>query len=68
MYPNPVTGNVVTVSFDANSTKTVTIYDVLGKEAVNITTANGTVNVAGLTADVYIVKLLKKIKQLQKSL
>lgn len=57
MYPNPVTGNVVTVSSDANSTKTVTVYDVLGKEAVNVTTANGKVSVAGLTAGVYIVKI-----------
>ncbi len=56
MYPNPVTGSVLNITSDANGSKTVAIYDVLGKQVVN-TVTNSTVNVANLTAGVYIVKI-----------
>lgn len=62
IYPNPVTGNVVTITSNANNTKTVAIYDVLGKEVVNVSTASGAVNVAGLTSGIYIVKITEENK------
>ncbi len=56
MYPNPVTGGMLDITSDANMPKTVAIYDVLGKQVVN-TVTNSTVNVANLTAGVYVVKI-----------
>ena len=61
MYPNPVTGSVLNITSDANGSKTVAIYDVLGKQVVN-TVTNSTVNVANFTAGVYIVKITENGK------
>lgn len=62
MFPNPVTGNVLNITSDANAAKTVAIYDVLGKQVANVKTANGILNVANLTAGVYIVKITEEGK------
>jgi hypothetical protein len=62
MFPNPLTGNVLHISSDANAAKAVAIYDVLGKQVVNTVTANGTVNVQSLTAGIYIVKITEEGK------
>lgn len=62
MFPNPLTGNVLNITSDANASKAVAIYDVLGKQVVNTITANGTVNVSGLTAGIYIVKITEEGK------
>lgn len=62
MFPNPLTGNVLNITSDANGVKTVAIYDVLGKQVVNTVTANGTVNVSGLNAGIYIVKITEEGK------
>ncbi|NBL66105.1 T9SS type A sorting domain-containing protein [Flavobacterium sp. NST-5] len=61
VYPNPVTGGKFFISTDANTTKSVAIFDVLGKQVVN-TTATETVNVANLKAGVYIVKITEEGK------
>ncbi len=61
MYPNPVTGGKFFISTDANTTKSVAIFDVLGKQVVN-TTATETVNVSNLKAGVYIVKITEEGK------
>lgn len=61
MYPNPVTGGTLNITSNANTVKTVAIYDVLGKQVVN-TTTNSTVNVANLKAGVYIVKITEEGK------
>ncbi|KAF2520100.1 T9SS type A sorting domain-containing protein [Flavobacterium salilacus subsp. salilacus] len=62
MYPNPLSGNILNITSDANAAKTVAIYDVLGKQVVNTVTTNGTVNVSGLTSGVYIVKITEEGK------
>lgn len=62
MFPNPNTGDVLNITTTANATKSVAIFDVLGKQVVNTTTANSTVNVSGLTAGVYIVKITEEGK------
>jgi len=62
MYPNPLSGNILNITSDANASKAVVIYDVLGKQVVNTITANGTVDVAGLNAGVYIVKITEEGK------
>jgi hypothetical protein len=60
MFPNPLSGNVLNITTDANATKAVAVYDVLGKQVINTVTANGTVNVSGLTAGIYIVKITEE--------
>ena len=57
IYPNPVSGNILNIETAANSTKAVTIFDVLGKQVLNVATDNTTVNVGNLNAGVYIVKI-----------
>jgi hypothetical protein len=60
MYPNPLSGNVLNITTDANATKAVAVYDVLGKQVINTITSNGTVNVSGLTSGIYIVKITEE--------
>lgn len=62
MYPNPLSGNILNITSAANATKTVAIYDLLGKQVVNTTTTNQTINVTALTAGVYIVKITEEGK------
>lgn len=61
MFPNPLTGNVLNISSNSNMVKTVSVYDVLGKQVMNTTTSNGAVNV-NLNAGVYIVKITEEGK------
>lgn len=62
MFPNPLSGNILNITSDANAAKTVAIYDVLGKQVVNTVATNGNVNVSGLTSGVYIVKITEEGK------
>jgi len=62
MFPNPVSGNVLNIASDANASKAVVIYDVLGKQVINTVTTNGTVNVSAITAGVYIVTITEEGK------
>ena len=62
MYPNPLKGNTLHLTSTANETKSVQIFDVVGKEVVKTTTTNNTVNVANLNAGVYIVKVTEEGK------
>lgn len=56
VYPNPVTNGKLFIVSDANAEKTITIYDVLGKQVIN-TTATDFVNISNLKGGVYIVKI-----------
>ena len=62
IYPNPVTGNILNIETAANETKTVAIFDVLGKQVLNVSTDTTTVNVGNLNAGVYIVKITEEGK------
>lgn len=62
VYPNPVSGNTLYVTSNNSVEKSVAIFDVLGKQVINTTTANGAVNVANLNAGVYIVKVTEEGK------
>ena len=61
VYPNPVTNGTLYISTDANTTKSVVIFDVLGKQVVK-TTATESVNVSNLKGGVYIVKITEEGK------
>lgn len=68
VFPNPLKGNVLNITSDANAAKTVAIYDVLGKQVVNTTTASTSINVSSLTSGVYIVKITEEGKTATKKL
>lgn len=57
MFPNPLNGEALNITSDANATKTVTVFDVLGKQVINTTTDNGVINTSNLTSGVYVVKI-----------
>lgn len=67
MYPNPLTGNVLNITSDSTAEKTVAIYDVVGKQVVNTTTTDGTVN-ADLNSGIYIVRITEEGKVATKKL
>lgn len=67
IYPNPLTGNVLNITSDNNTEKTVAIYDVVGKQVVNTTTTDGTVN-ADLNSGIYIVRITEEGKVATKKL
>ncbi len=56
VYPNPVINGTLFIDTDSNSVKTVSIFDVLGKQVVKASTEQ-TVNVSNLKGGVYIVKI-----------
>ena len=57
MFPNPVTDGYVTITTRKNLTKTVSIFDVLGKEVLKTTITGNTLDVTRLTAGVYLMKV-----------
>jgi len=62
MYPNPLSGNTLYLTSTANADMSVQIFDLLGKEVVKANVINNTVNVAKLTAGVYVVKITEEGK------
>lgn len=62
VYPNPVTNGTFNITTDANAERNVVVYDVLGKQVLNVTTSNTAINVANLNAGVYIVKVTEEGK------
>ncbi|MBF6608229.1 MAG: T9SS type A sorting domain-containing protein [Flavobacterium sp.] len=61
VYPNPVTNGTLYIDSNSASTKTVVIYDVVGKQVLKTTTASA-VNVANLSGGVYVVKITEEGK------
>ncbi len=62
IYPNPVSNGKLFIETAANSERTVTIFDVLGKQVVNTTASQNEINVSKLNAGVYIVKVTEEGK------
>lgn len=59
IYPNPVTNGTLFIDTKLNADKNISIYNVLGKEVLNTTTASNAVNVSKLSAGVYVVKVIE---------
>jgi len=57
IYPNPVTKGILHITSNSNSEKSVTIFDILGKQVLNANTSNNAVNVSNLKGGSYIVKI-----------
>ena len=67
--PNPVNNNgVFYITTDANAERTVTIFDVLGKQVLNLTTSESAVNVSGLNSGVYMVQVTEEGNKATKKL
>jgi hypothetical protein len=62
MYPNPLSGNTLNITSTANAAMSVQIFDLLGKEVMKANVVNNTVNVAKLTAGVYVIKITEEGK------
>ena len=68
IYPNPVSNGTLFIETSANAEKTVTVFDVLGKQVLNTTTSNDTINVASLHTGVYIVNITEEGKTASRKL
>ena len=62
MYPNPISGNTLYLTSTANAAMSVQIFDLLGKEVLQSNVVNNAVNVSGLNAGVYMVKVTEEGK------
>jgi hypothetical protein len=62
MYPNPLSGNTLYLTSNANAAMSVQIFDLLGKEVMKANVVNNAVNVSGLNAGVYMVKVTEEGK------
>jgi hypothetical protein len=59
VYPNPINDGILYISTDLNEEKNVQVFDVLGKQVLNITTSTETVNLSSLNSGLYIVKIIE---------
>ncbi len=62
VYPNPVSNGTLFIETTANGEKTVTVFDVLGKQVLNTTTSDNAINVSNLKGGVYVVKVTEEGK------
>ena len=62
VYPNPVSNGVLHIESDLNTERTISLFDVLGKQVLNTTTSNNTINIANLNSGVYIIKITEGVK------
>lgn len=62
MYPNPVKGGNLHIETALNGSIEVAIFDLVGKQVVSTKVVNNTVNVANLTAGIYVVKITEEGK------
>lgn len=68
MYPNPVSNGTLFIETSANAEKIVTVFDVLGKQVLNTTTSNNSINVVSLHTGVYIVNITEEGKTASRKL
>ena len=57
IHPNPVTNGTLFITSNSNEAKSVTVYDLLGKQVLKAKTSNNAVNVSNLKGGAYIVKI-----------
>ncbi|MBC7846794.1 MAG: T9SS type A sorting domain-containing protein [Flavobacterium sp.] len=57
MYPNPVSNGTLYITSNSSEAKSVSVYDLLGKQVLNAKTSNNAVNVSSLKGGSYIVKI-----------
>jgi hypothetical protein len=57
VYPNPVKDGNLYITSNSSESKTVSVYDILGKQVLNTKTLNNAVNVSSLKSGAYIAKI-----------
>jgi len=57
LHPNPAKSNFVNISSTGSGAIQANVFDILGKQVINATVANGRLDVSPLNTGVYIVKL-----------
>ena len=57
VYPNPTSTGFVNIISSSNNDMTVAVFDVLGKQVINRTVSNNSLNVSTLNSGVYIMKI-----------
>jgi hypothetical protein len=57
VYPNPVSNGVLHIESNLNTERTISLFDVLGKQVISTTTSNTAINIATLKGGIYIVKI-----------
>ena len=68
VYPNPVSNGTLFIETTANAEKSITIFDVLGKQVLNTTTSDSAVHVRALHTGVYIVNITEEGKTASRKL
>lgn len=68
VYPNPVSNGVLHVESNLNTERTISLFDVLGKEVMKTTTSNTSINIGSLNSGIYIVKITENGKTATKKL
>ena len=57
LYPNPAPGEIVNVITEANAKKQVIAYDVFGEIVLSASIAHQTLDISGLVAGVYMLRI-----------
>lgn len=57
VFPNPVSGDKISISSSANKTKTVTAYNVLGKKVFFKVLIGKELNISALGPGLYVLKI-----------
>ena len=57
VYPNPVSNGIVYIKSNSSDAKTVSVYDILGKQLIQKEVSNGTLDVSSLNKGVYLMKV-----------
>lgn len=60
VYPNPVVNGKLYITTDSNATKSVSIFDVLGKQVLKTNVSNQVLNVSNLSKGVYVIKITEE--------
>lgn len=68
MYPNPTSSGSVTLTSKNNAAMKVTVFDMLGKQVVNETVSDNTLNVSGLRSGIYIMEVSQEDAKITKKL
>jgi Secretion system C-terminal sorting domain len=61
MYPNPAK-DVLNIETASNSTISIEIYDLVGKQVMNTNVVNNQVNISGLNTGIYVAKITEEGK------
>ena len=57
VYPNPVADGTLYISTELNAERNVQVYDLLGKQVLNVTTSNEAITISSLNTGLYVVKI-----------